>query len=138
MSARHLPRIAAAATALALVIVPSALAGKGKPGGGTSSGSGLRLVLLDGATEARYGGRVTFEFSTSAEKPYVNLRCYQGTTHVYDAWVGYYAGAWFARDFTLSGAYWTGGEADCTARLVMFARNGAERTLSSLAFRVAA
>src|SRR5688500_5337675 len=59
LSARHLSRIAVAATALALLVVPAAFAGK--PGGGTTtSGSSLRLVLLDGATEARYGGRLTF------------------------------------------------------------------------------
>ena len=141
MNARQISRIAVvAATAAALALVPSAFAGKGgKPaGGGAPSGSSLRLVLLDGATEARYGGRITFEFSTSADKPYVNLRCYQGTTHVYDAWVGYYAGAWFAQDFTLASSVWTGGAADCTARLVMFARNGAERTLETLNFRAAA
>lgn len=140
MNGRQISRVAvAAATALALALVPAAFAAKGgKPaGGGTApSGSSIRLVLLDGATEVRYGGRITFEVTSSAEKPYVNLRCYQGTAFVYDGWVGYYAGAWFSQYFTLSGAYWTGGAADCTARLVTFGRNGSERTLSSLSFHV--
>lgn len=140
MNRRHIARIAVAAcTALALALVPAAFAGKGgKPAGGGPSGSSIRLVLLDGATEARYGGRITFDVTTTADKPYVNLRCYQGTAFVYDAWAGFYDGAWFSREFTLSSSYWYGGAADCTARLVMFGKNGAERTLSSLVFRVSA
>ena len=139
---RHAFRIALTATfALVLALVPTALAGKGgggKPSGGSTTSTALKVVPLDGATAPYFGGRITFELNTSAEKPYVNVRCYQGTAFVYDSWAAFYSGAWFGTAFTLSSTYWTGGAANCTARLVTYSRNGAERTNATLNFNVGA
>ena len=55
---------------------------------------------------------------------------------VYDGWAAFYDGAWFGRNFTLSSSYWQGGEADCTARLVTWSRNGREQPLATTGFRV--
>jgi len=92
----------------------------------------------NGNTAPNWGDEITFDVSTTADKPYVNVRCYQGTAFVYDAWVGYYAGAWFGQTFTLSSSYWLGGAADCTARLVTWSKNGREQTLNTLTVPVAA
>ena len=88
-------------------------------------------------TMANHGDVVTFDVSTSADNPYVNVRCYQGGAFVYDSWAGFYSGAWFGQEFTLTSQYWVSGEADCLARLVYWAKNGDERVLSELAFHVA-
>ena len=126
-------------SSLVLGIAGSALAG-GK--GGARTGSTLRLVILSepSATEgvAHQGDEVTFHVSTSATEPYVNVRCYQGEAFVYDSWAGFFPGAWFGRNFTLSSTYWTSGAAECTARLVSFGSNGRERTLTTTGFHVKA
>src|SRR5947207_14455336 len=77
---------------LVLALVPAALAGKGKPGGGggggtTSGGSGtISLVLLNSTDGlAHVGQKVTFTVSTSVTtQPYVNVKCFQNGTLVYD------------------------------------------------------
>ena len=128
--------------ALVLGATGSALAG-GKGGGNRGS---LTLVVLSNetlagaaSTEPHYGDDITFEVSTTAtDQPFVNVRCYQGLAFVYDGWAGFYPGAWGGQTFTLSSAYWSGGEASCTARLVMFGPNGRERTLTSMDFHVLA
>ena len=127
---------------LVLAIGGSALAG----GKGGNRGT-LTLVLMSEPTlaesttsvEPHYGDEITFEVSTTAtDQPFVNVRCYQGDAFVYDGWAGFYQGAWGGQTFTLSSGVWTGGEADCTARLVMWGSNGRERTLATMDFNVAA
>jgi hypothetical protein len=105
----------AASTALA------ARGGGGKPGGGgTATGGGtISLALMDGATQANFGARVTFDISTTATPyPFVHLRCYQGGALVGEGRQGFFAGAlgnwWFYLGPTPS---WSGGDADCTATL---------------------
>ncbi len=104
-------------------------------------GGSLALVMVADANAngvPNYTESVTFDVSSTADKPYVNVRCYQGTAFVYDAWAGFYAGAWFGQTFTLSSTYWTGGAADCVARLVTWSKNGRERTLATMGFAVGA
>lgn len=120
------------------LIAGSTLAAKGGNARGSDSSS-LALVLLDSTDGvAHHGQRVTFDVSSTADKPYVNVRCYQDGAFVYDAWAGFYAGAWFGQEFTLSSMSWVSGQADCTARLVVWGKNGRERTLGTLGFHVAA
>ena len=60
---------------------------------------------MDGATQAAHNGRVTFNVSTTAtDRPFVGLRCWQGTNFVYDGYVGYFPGAMFDPWFTLDSA----------------------------------
>lgn len=107
--------------------------------------SSLNLVVLqsgattNGATaEPSFGGQVTFDVSTTAtDRPFVNVRCYQGSNWVYDGWNGFFAAYVGDPVYTLASPYWTGGAANCTADLVYFDRQGRERTLASTAFNVA-
>jgi hypothetical protein len=131
------------AVAAAALLLATGVAFAGKPS------SSLSLVVLPVGTpagsqttataEASYGGQVTFDVSTTeTDQPLVNVRCYQGGIFVYDAWQGFWPGYYTDPVFTLSSGYWTGGAADCTARLVSFGSNGREKTLASVGFHVAA
>lgn len=142
MISRHVVRIALIAAVAALAIAPAALAGKGggkPPGGGGGGSSSISLVLMDGATQAAHNGRVTFNVSTTAtDRPFVGLRCYQGTNFVYDGYVGYFPGAMFDPWFTLGSPYWADGvPASCTARLFYYDRRGNQNVLLEQSFTVA-
>jgi hypothetical protein len=105
-----------ALAALALTVAPSALAGKGK--GGTGGGLTLRPLTTDGL--AHYGQQITFDVSTTATPyPQVAVDCSQGGASVYSASAGFYPSyPWpWERNFTLASSKWTGGAADCTAKL---------------------
>jgi hypothetical protein len=97
--------------------------GGGKPGGGTGS---LTMVPMDGATEAHFGARVTFEVSTTATPyPYVHLMCYQNGALVGEGRQGFFPTAlgneWFSLGPTPS---WQGGAAECTANLEQSTKRG--------------
>jgi hypothetical protein len=113
-------------------------AGGGKGGGGTSTSSTLALTVMDDATEARHGGRVTFDVSTTAtDRPFVGLRCWQGANWVYDGYVGYFPTAMFDEWFVLGSPYWTAGaDASCTARLFHYDKRGSQKVLTTLSFPV--
>jgi hypothetical protein len=121
------------------VAAGAALAGK--------PSSSLNLVVLSpgvaqtttaAAAQPSYGGQITFDVSTTeTDHPYVNVRCYQGSVFVYDTWQGFWSGYYTDPVFTLTSGYWTGGAADCTARLVSLGSTGREKTLRSVAFHVA-
>jgi hypothetical protein len=127
---------------LVLAAVGAAQAGNGKQapggGGGSSSGSSLSLVVLDSPDGLpHFRGKVTFNVTTSASMPQVNLDCYQGGTWVLDDWRGFSPGAWLGTTFSLGpNNYWTSGAADCTARLVTFNKRGVQSTLATTSFHV--
>ncbi len=140
----HLAAVAAFAVVV-LALAPIAVAGKGgggKPsGGGTSSGGGsisLAPMVVDANGDGlpSFGDTVTFNISTTATQPYVNLVCSQNGVQGYDTWRGYFAGSldtsW---NFTLGSGGWTSGAADCTAWLGMYTRQGFQR-LASTSFHV--
>lgn len=138
---RVAPGASIVALALVLAFVPAALAarggGGGKPNGGSSST--LRLVPMDGATQAAHFGRITFDvWTTATDFPEVGLRCYQGSNWVFDAYVGYYPSYLFDPWFTLDSNYWADAvEATCNARLFYMDRRGREVLLKTLSFPVA-
>jgi hypothetical protein len=123
--------------ALIAALVVGALAGTalaGKPGGGgghggggTTSGTGtINLSLMDGATEAHYAARVSFNVSTSATPyPYVHLLCSQNGSLVAESRTGFFSTAlgnkWFYLGPTTN---WQGGAADCTAKLESYSGKG--------------
>jgi hypothetical protein len=113
----------------------------GKPGSAATSASlvGPSLVVDAAANGVvNRGDSVTFTVSSSAAKPYVGVRCYQGAAFVYDSYVGYYDAAWFAKEFTLSSTYWAASaSADCTARLFSYDNRGRERVQATKLFTVA-
>jgi hypothetical protein len=124
------------ATSLLLAVSP-ALAGTPK------STSSISLVMFSASaigTGAHWGNQVTFAVSTNAtDRPYVLLNCYQDGGWVYAAQAGFYPSYPFAQGFTLASTAWTGGAADCTARLGTLNPYGTKfRELASTRFHVSA
>ncbi len=132
------------ALVLALALVPAALAAKGggggKPGGsgGTGSSDNISLVLLNSTDGLpNFGQQVTFKITTTTTQAYVDATCYQNAAVVYDEWHGMWPGAMFGNTFTLGPTQsWSGGDADCTARIVVWATNGRQNVLGSMTFHV--
>jgi hypothetical protein len=127
----------------ALASLPTAAyAGKGggsKPPSGSSST--IRLVNVDAAdTVVNHGDTITFEVSTTAtSRPAVEVSCHQGGVRVYLAGAGFYPEWPWTKDFTMASGAWTGGAADCSARLYSSNRDGTRTTtLATLAFHVEA
>src|SRR5215210_3141492 len=127
-----------AALVVACAFVPTALAGKGKPGGGGGAVSSLQLVLLDSTDGLpHWGQKITFNVSTTATtQPFVSVNCYQGSAWVYADSVGYFADYPWAKEFTLAAASWPGAAADCTARLFSTKDGSRTTTLATLSFHV--
>jgi hypothetical protein len=137
-------------TLMAITILPALAArggngggkGKGSGGGGTTGGtSSLAYRVLTGTdTTPNWGEQVTFDVQTTATaKPLVQLNCYQGD-EVYAASAGFWDGYPWPQDqiFTLKSSVWTGGGADCTARLYSSNGNGGFTTITTIGFRVEA
>jgi hypothetical protein len=137
---RHRLALLGLALVLVLAVVPVATAGKAKPGGGGSGGtstSTVSLVPLDSTdSQAHYGQRVTFAVSTSAtDRPFVGLRCWQGTTWVYDGYIGFFPTYIGDPYLTLGGLYWSPSlSASCTARLFYYDSRGNQKVLATTSF----
>jgi hypothetical protein len=119
-------------------------AGGGKPGGGGSTSGGTltgpaMVHDYDGNGASSYGDDITFNVSTSASKPQVGLRCYQGANFVYDGYVAFFDSWLSAPYFTLSSSYWNSTlDASCTARLFTYDSRYREQLLATpLTFSVA-
>ncbi len=127
------------AVVLALALVPAALAAKGgnggnQSGGGSTNGS-LSLVVLDSTDGlAHWSNHVTFNVSTTATQPYVTVDCYQNGVWVMSGTRGFYPDYLWGQTFALSSAGWTGGAADCSARLFTVSSNGKSTTLATTSF----
>ena len=127
---------------LSLALVPAAFAGKGKPGGGSSTSStitGPVIVTDTGTPGLSFGDIVTFNESTTAtSQPYVNLLCYQNGVLVMNSWAGFFDQALnSSRDFGLYSPSWQSGAADCNAWVDMNTRQGMKQ-LASVSFQVGA
>ena len=124
-----------------LLIAGTAFAAKGgggKPpsgGGGTISLAPL-VVDANGNGLPNHGDVVTFNISTSASAPFVNLVCTQGGTVVLNGSHGYFEGSLDrSRDFGLDTGVWQSGSAECTAYLQVQNRRGWSR-IASTSFHV--
>ena len=118
-----------ASVAAAVALAAPAVAGAAAP---VKPSSSIELV----GPSPSYGDRVEFAVSTTAtDSPYVNVKCYQGSTLVEDGWASYFGAS--NRSIGLGTASWTGGAADCTATLTMWSK-GANKTLASTSFHVSA
>jgi hypothetical protein len=138
-SKRPVARIAVLATVLALAVAPTAFAGKGPGGGGTGGSNSVALVLVDSSDAVpNWGETVTFKVSSTAQYPSVETTCYQNGTSVYTHSAGFYPTyPWlWAQSFVLSSYAWTGGAADCTAKLYTMNSKGGSVTLATLGFHV--
>jgi hypothetical protein len=139
---RFLAATAGIVAASLIAFVPIASAGKpsakggGKPSGGSAT---ISLVLVNSPDSVpNWGEQVRFNVSAAATtEPHVDLDCAQGGARVYFAQTGYYDGyPWpWTQTFTLRSGAWSGGAADCTAKLYWF--NGSKTvTGATLAFHV--
>jgi hypothetical protein len=80
---------------------------------------------------------VTFDVSTNATWPFVDLDCYQGGTLVFHQGVGFYAGYPWTQIFNLEGWGGPSGAADCNAKLYHTKADGSNpTTLASMSFHV--
>jgi hypothetical protein len=113
--------------------------GSGKAGGGTTGGGTISLALMDGATEAHFGARVSFTFATTATPyPYVHLKCWQNGSLVAEGRTGFFPTALGNEWFNLGPTgNWQGGAADCTAYLEKYSKQGWS-VLGSTTFQVLA
>jgi hypothetical protein len=137
--------LAPVAASLAIVCLLAAPASAGKPSGGGGKGGGkppgggsssLTLKMVDPSdTVVNYGDVITFNVSTTAtSRPAVSLECKQGGTVVYTASAGFYPEWPWSKEFTLRSGAWTGGAADCSARLYSTSADGLQTTtLATLA-----
>lgn len=109
--------------------------------------SSLALVMTNDANAnglPDYADTITWAVQTNATSvPDVRVKCYQGTTRVYYAQAGYYAGyLWPDYKFmTLASMAWTGGAASCTAELFYWQRKGkryVDKVLLTKSFAVGA
>jgi hypothetical protein len=134
--------VLAALIAVSLALVPTALAGKGRPGGGgTTSGGTIKLVPLnsnDGLVHV--GQKVTFDVYTSATQyPWVTVDCYGANGGwVYHASNGVFPTS-LGQTFTLATGDWMSGEADCTAWLQnwdSYSKRGTITNLASTSFHL--
>jgi hypothetical protein len=111
----------------------------GKPSGGSTTSTALRLVMVDASdTTVNHGDRITFAVSSSYAYPVVSVNCTQGGVMVYgDSRPLYQPNAFNDPGiYTLSSLAWTGGAASCTAALRVQKRNGVT-TAATLSFGVA-
>ena len=141
---RHPGRIVLALLCAAMLISVPALAarggggggGKGQNGGGgaTTGGGTISLRLLDSTDgKAHWGGKVTFDVATTATtRPMVALTCTQGGDLVYTMTAGFFPDYPWTTTYTLRSNAWTGGAADCTAKLYYITGNGKEPVLATL------
>jgi hypothetical protein len=131
--------LAAGLLVLSFALVPVALAGKGKPGGsgGTSGGASLSLVVLDSTDGLpHWSNHITFNVSTTATQPYVTVDCYQNGVWVLSGTRGFYPDYLWGQTFALNSSGWTGGAADCNARLFTVSSRGSQTTLATTSFHV--
>ena len=102
--------------------------GGGKGGGGTTSGGSGTLTLVmvtdnNGDGLPNWSDQITWNVSTTATtEPNVSVSCSQNGVVVYSASAGYYPGyPWPGTQImTLRSQSWTGGAADCVAKLYYF------------------
>jgi hypothetical protein len=139
-----LKRIVFAASLLGVLVAAGAAVASSGAGSGKSASwiSEPRVVSSSSSSLAaatsgpRYGDVVTFDVSTTqTSNPFVNVRCSQNGTQVYDAWSAFFAGGLGDETFGLASAAWRGGGANCTANLDKYA-NGKWKVLASTSFHV--
>jgi hypothetical protein len=123
-----------AALAIGMIAGPVLAAkGGGKGGGKPSAGTGTISgpVLVQSADNVvSYHDLIRFTVSTtSTTEPWVRLECYQGGTLVAVGSEGYFERALDDGTFGLYSPSWTGGAADCTAKLTT--SSGAELARTS-------
>jgi len=125
----------------AILTVVGVIAGPAIAGGKGSSS--IQLVRMNAGLAAAsadptFGEQVTFAVSTSrTDWPWVQNRCWQGRTLVYEEWHGFWTGYYRAAIYTLGPTpSWSGGSADCEGRLIRQSSGGNMQTLATTTYHV--
>jgi len=106
--------------------------GNGNNPAGANGGSTLELVMVNdvGTSGYSWGDTVTFNVSTTATEPNVELLCSQNGVYVYGA-------VWpLTPNLTLASVAWQRGAAECSAKL--FPLGDRKSILATLTFTAAA
>jgi hypothetical protein len=106
--------------------------------GGGSFGDPFPKMVIDSNNSGtpNYGDTITFVVSTTATtRPWVRVDCFQGSTMVGGGSAGFFPEYLWSQDFGLQSASWTGGAADCTAKLYM-TDGTSSTTLATRSFHV--
>jgi hypothetical protein len=135
-----LQRIASTVALVAVLVFAGAAfasngAGPTKPSSSTISAPIVVSATASSATASgpRFGDTITFNVSTTQTgNPFVNLVC-TGDGVGYNSWAAFWP---TAGSFVLSSGGWTGGAADCTAKLVMYVTSSKYKVLASTSFHV--
>ena len=119
----------------------AAKGGGGKPSRTSETGTiALATPLVydaNGNGAPNHGDVVTFDISTSASAPFVNLVCTQNGMVVLNGSHGFFDGALdTSRNFGLDSGAWQGGDAACTAYIQVQTKRGWSR-IASTSFGVA-
>jgi hypothetical protein len=115
----------------------AAKGGGGKGGGNTSYTGTISLATplvydANGNGAPNHGDVVTFDISTNASAPFVNLVCTQNGTVVLNGSHGFFDGALdTSRNFGLDSGAWQGGDAACTAYIQVQTKRGWSRIAST-------
>jgi len=124
---------------VALALVPAAFAAKGGNGNAGVKGSDPTLVMVNdvnGNGLPNYGDTVSFNVTTTAAYPALQLACYQNGALVFDQTAGFFPTYAGSKNFTLWDDRWAGGAADCTATLYTTSSSGKQTTLATTGFHV--
>ncbi len=116
------------------IISYSAFAAPAKGGKGTIA---MKLVTdNNGDGKPSFGDVVSYDVTTTSTSfPWVNTKCTQNGTTVYEQWAGFYDSYNGGKNFTLGPTQsWSGGPASCTASLASFDKSGRPQMLSSINF----
>jgi hypothetical protein len=135
MTRRRSALVASIVLVLVLAVVPTALAGKGHPGGGSTGGTGTISLDPPNSTDGlpHVGQKVTFSVATAAtSQPWVTVDCYRNGVWLYHASNGIFPTS-LNQTFTLASNVWMSGEADCTAWLQNWDNYSKRGTISNLA-----
>jgi hypothetical protein len=131
----------AEASLVALLVVGlvagTVFAAKGGGGKPTRGDGTIALVVLDGSDSvANYRERVAFNVSSSStDRPFVGLRCYQNGNFILDGYTGYFETYMYDPWITLGSPYWNPDlAADCTARLFYYNSRGNQVVLATTSF----
>jgi hypothetical protein len=97
----------------------------GKPGTASGSSSSFTLAMVtdaNGNGAPNWGDRVTFNVTTSAAEPHVDLKCSQNGVVVASGTAGFYDSyPWpWTKTMSMFSPSWTSGAANCTATLYVF------------------
>jgi hypothetical protein len=128
----------AAVLTITLIASMSAAMAAGK-GGSTSSVWLVRYgqTASAAATAPSFGEQVTFAFTTNkTTRPWVSNECFQDGVRVSAEVHGFFDGYMFGQVYTLGPTdKWTGGAANCTAKLLSEDRNNTQ-VLASTTYSV--